>query len=809
MTHRPRRWLAGLREEPMLGACVLSIFLRGFDPSSAFRAALVLALVGSFGLSCGGEDDSSLADASDAHFAFQDLLNPRLDVASDLNRPAEDLQLHANVHVLDDSSPFHFVGTETDGTVVIGANEGAVLSPGDILVSDPAHGKLFGRIATSKKVGGEYRVTLELPQLDEVVKEGHFHFKAPVEFNGAALTGALSGNVEFVAGGKADAYSLPVMKVDLSGEDLFAETIQNDLGEPVEVHVWVKEGALIVQPVVEFDYDIGVFSGLESLLLALDVQTSLDLVVGMEISGRLIDYKLDQDPFITIEPPSIPLGFWGWLDVGAEFSWVLEVDMEGSLSAWGGLESSLTVTIGASYDDGEWAPIAEKSHSFTSIGPDLHGAFSFGALAGVRSEFFVEPYGLVGPRFSLEPYLKYLVEGEGPPLKLLWELLFGIRSEIGIKGHVFDIDLFEYYTELFDWHTTVAKGEVVPDLCGNGECDDGEDCSACPVDCGSCCGDGTCASAEDCSTCPADCECNDGFQCMEGECHPATCIPDCSGKECGDGGCPGIPDACGVCSDDESCLGGKCEQECTPDCDGKECGDDGCDGSCGACDDGWFCQAGGCVEDPCLPDCEGKECGGDGCGGLCNDCLDIVYDDGSTETAYGYASQPEFNPQRIACVVRFELPLPDMRLTRFTAGWMYGLYNLQIPFELAYIPGDAMECEDGTEQSWYNEYCETTPDLLVSIGDFLPSKPFEPMESEQLGEVIFPTKTIYLAAIFDVDEYPIFVCPMDQSGDGSLSYMMPQTEKTPGIVIGGASFDKKDGNAGVIPFSIRVEKTNW
>ena len=250
-----------------------------------------------------------------------------------------------------------------------------------------------------------------------------------------------------------------------------------------------------------------------------------------------------------------------------------------------------------------------------------------------------------------------------------------------------------------------------------------------------------------------------------------------------------------------------CDHPCEPDFADATCGDDGCGGSCGTCGDGAVCVEGQC-ETLCTPDCDEKECGDDGCGGLCNSCLDIVYDDGSTETAFGYATPPESDPQRIACVVRFVLPQPGMRLTRFTAGWMWGLYNLQIPFELVYIPGDAMTCEEGSEESWYNEYCQTTPDQLVSIGDFLPLEPYSPMESDLLGEVIFPAQTIYLAAVFEVDEYPIFVCPMDDSGDGSLAYMMPQYEKTQGVIVAGASFDKKDGNAGVIPFSIRVETTD-
>jgi hypothetical protein len=282
------------------------------------------------------------------------------------------------------------------------------------------------------------------------------------------------------------------------------------------------------------------------------------------------------------------------------------------------------------------------------------------------------------------------------------------------------------------------------------------------------------------------------------------CTPACAGA-CGDDGCGG---SCGACADGWSCQAGGCvEDPCLPDCDGKLCGDDGCGGSCGTCDDGLICVLWQC-ELLCEPDCAEKECGDDGCGGLCNDCLDIVYDDGTTETAYGYSTQPEFDPQRIACVVRFDLPQAGMRLTRFTAGWMWGLYNLQIPFELAYLPGDAMECEEGTEQSWFNEYCQTTPDLLVSIGDFLPLEPFEPMGADLLGEVVLPTATVYLAAIFAVDEYPVFVCPVDESGDGSLAYMMPQFEKTRGLVVGGASFDQKESNHGVIPFSIRVETPN-
>lgn len=264
---------------------------------------------------------------------------------------------------------------------------------------------------------------------------------------------------------------------------------------------------------------------------------------------------------------------------------------------------------------------------------------------------------------------------------------------------------------------------------------------------------------------------------------------------------------------------------CQPDCADKVCGDDGCGGSCGECPAGTGCQEGvcgcefvacgelccpegqACFEDVCCtPDCTDKECGDNGCGGLCNGCLDIMYDDGDTDTAFGYSNPPSSNPEKIACVVRFDLPEEGMSLTQFTAGWMWGLYNLQVPFELAWLEGSAVECEDGPEGAWYKTWCETTPDKLHKIGDFLPMEPYEPMLVDQLGEVVFSSQTIYMAALFTVDEYPIYVCPLDTSGDGSMAYMMPQYEKTQGVAIDGPSFDQTDGNQGVIPFRIRVEK---
>jgi len=54
----------------------------------------------------------------------------------------------------------------------------------------------------------------------------------------------------------------------------------------------------------------------------------------------------------------------------------------------------------------------------------------------------------------------------------------------------------------------LVQGEE--DYCGDGNCQEGEDCSTCSTDCGACvavskCGNGICDSGE-CSTCSSDCK---------------------------------------------------------------------------------------------------------------------------------------------------------------------------------------------------------------------------------------------------------------------------------------------------------------
>ncbi len=125
-------------------------------------------------------------------------------------------------------------------------------------------------------------------------------------------------------------------------------------------------------------------------------------------------------------------------------------------------------------------------------------------------------------------------------------------------------------------------------------------CVGCvPVCNGLTCGDDGCGGS--CGTCAM------GQLCNAGQCAYPSADQSCTGH-CGGfapSGCACTP---GCAADGGCCVDvGLCG--CMPDCSGKTCGDDGCGGSCGACGSGTLCIAGQCK---IIGACDDALCNGHG-----------------------------------------------------------------------------------------------------------------------------------------------------------------------------------------------------
>jgi len=152
-----------------------------------------------------------------------------------------------------------------------------------------------------------------------------------------------------------------------------------------------------------------------------------------------------------------------------------------------------------------------------------------------------------------------------------------------------------------------AKGGcVVPNQCGNGACETGEDETSCAGDCREVCGNGLCGVGEDFGTCSIDCPpvCGDGS--CNGDERPGTCALDCVAT-CNNDLCDGVEDRDNCPNDCGFCGNGICEdgaespkvtppgnlESCLVDCVVSVCQNNA------DCDDEQACTTNSCVDGTC------------------------------------------------------------------------------------------------------------------------------------------------------------------------------------------------------------------
>jgi len=379
---------------------------------------------------------------------------------------------------------------------------------------------------------------------------------------------------------------------DFSGTVLVEET----LGD-VDTIVEITEGNLDLTPsigieaVVE-ESELTAFEltaqGEMDFNLELHASASSDIDISREVplatwSGTYVQF-IGIVPVVEVVTINIYAGF--------------TLTAHGSVDVTGSVYANASIELGARWENGEWEQINEPNFNFGYSGPDLDIAASARLRTYLRADISVELYGSAGPTLAVEPYLQL----DAFPLEAPYcTLSAGVDGNLQFNVHILDWDIASFEDTFPIWPNTELGhcADFFPPSCPDIADCTGYECGPDPI-----CG-------EDCGVCDPGEYCNPTGRCI------ASCVPSCSGRECGDDGCGG---SCGSCSSGEYCsVAGQCVAECYPDCSGRECGSDGCGGDCGSCSSGEYCDDGEC-EDLCSPDCSGRECGGDGCGGDCGSC---------------------------------------------------------------------------------------------------------------------------------------------------------------------------------------------
>jgi hypothetical protein len=211
------------------------------------------------------------------------------------------------------------------------------------------------------------------------------------------------------------------------------------------------------------------------------------------------------------------------------------------------------------------------------------------ARASLKPKVGLMLYGLAGPTLGLEVYAKASATADFIEGEVCVNAKAGLNLVLGAEVDLF---LVSFGTE---WSHNLAEIPFYNECfggsaCGNGECDEGEDCIGCPADCGDCptnCGDGTCDEDEDCALCPADCgscpaNCGDGVKDFGETCDPPeSCPTDCDdGDPCTQDSLSGSAASCNVqcvnelileCIDGDGCCAVGCGQgdddDCSATCD--------------------------------------------------------------------------------------------------------------------------------------------------------------------------------------------------------------------------------------------------
>ena len=497
-------------------------------------------------------------------------------------------RLQPEVIVISDGSALSFVAEDEKGVLLFEAeSETAALSviPGSIIIAGPSFGRIYVRVLVVETVGKQISVLeYDVPTLIDVFQEAEVKVSRPVDFANIEVDEEMRSRLRIRPPEKADWFGkefegvlLDSAGFNLDGLVFFDAAVSNAYGNSVHIKLDAIEGSLEISSDLIWEHSLTA----KRLKLAIDPTVKINVVLRLTVSGaiKLKEWETKKTKLFWVPVPIIP--FVLWIDIPFKLQIVGGLDFAGATEISAGFNTTIKGIVGATYENGKWTEEIDLERNTTPI-MDFAQSLGLGAKLGLRCLVELDINSVVGPYLFLTPYIKLLAELKSNPLRVLWELLFGIDVGIGFDISILGWDIVDFNVSWPILAKKIAGGEYILEDCGDGKLNGQESC------------DGDKRGGKNCKSLGFDSgtlKCTDDCKFDTSKCCKAEHKKKCDGKKLY------YFDSCEVqgevadsCDDENDCTSDYCkEAQCKYDAvnDGQTCADGQCkDGKCEGCNKG-------------------------------------------------------------------------------------------------------------------------------------------------------------------------------------------------------------------------------
>ena len=350
------------------------------------------------------------------------------------------------------------------------------IEPGSVILGQQGEG-FMRRVLSIQQEGEELVLTTEQANMEDV-------FESFLLQDSLVIT--LDQSKTFMYGGRPlpveVVYLLPGARlkdkgigIDLSGVEIFSGEVTDDDGNTATIEVGIQEGSVDFEPLIkrEFDYRrfLGAPTRLNRMYLKAGGEIDANMIFYVQVTGEINYSKKIKLASFEVPVPVGPVPLTARLNFYIGFN----IYMGAELYVTAGFTSNYQVGFGAEYNreaNPQWEQIWEQEPEFNFTEPtfSFHGLFT--SKAYIEPEIVMRITGIDGPKFSVDPYLRFLSELNYP--QWYWELAAGIGGKLGFQVGLFGYEVLDYNMELFVWDNILASdtidlgsGDGVTDIDGN------------------------------------------------------------------------------------------------------------------------------------------------------------------------------------------------------------------------------------------------------------------------------------------------------------------------------------------------------